>query len=68
MKYEEDRIFISHLLHSIRDHITMTMGATIGTEEAMQIAEIETKVAHLADCILYFIDCIIILWEFPTFL
>ena len=46
---EEDGDFISTYLHTIRDHITLTMGVTVGTEEAMIVAEIETKIEQLAD-------------------
>ncbi|NVM29304.1 MAG: hypothetical protein HWN65_10735 [Candidatus Helarchaeota archaeon] len=46
---EEDGTFISTYLHSIRDHITLTMGATVGTEEAMKVAQIEAEIEQLAD-------------------
>ena len=46
---EEDGDYISEMLHKIRDHITLTMGATVGTPEAIMVAEIETKIEQLAD-------------------
>jgi len=46
---EADGDFISMYLHRIRDHITLTMGATVGTEEAMLVAQIETEIKQLAD-------------------
>ncbi len=46
---EVDGDFISNYLHKIRDHITLIMGATIGTNEAIEIAQIETEIEQLAD-------------------
>ena len=46
---EEDGDYISEMLHKIRDHITLTMGATVGSPEAIMVAEIETKIEQLAD-------------------
>ncbi|MFX1294377.1 MAG: hypothetical protein ACFFD2_05925 [Promethearchaeota archaeon] len=46
---ENDGDFILNYLHSIRDHITLIMGALIGTENSMKIAQIECTIDQLAD-------------------
>ncbi len=46
---EEDGDYISNYLHNIRDHITSIMGAMVGTEESMKIANIETEIEQLRD-------------------
>jgi len=46
---DEDADFISAYLHRIRDHITLTMGVIVGTEDAIEIAQIETEIMQLAD-------------------
>jgi len=46
---EEDGIFISNYLHTIRDQITFTMGTMIGTEDALNVAHVEAEIEQLAD-------------------
>jgi hypothetical protein len=46
---DEDGTVISNSLHTIRDHITLTMGVTVGTEGATKVAQVETKIEQLAD-------------------
>ena len=36
-------------LHQIRDHLTLVMGALVGTPAAVQIARIETEIANFRD-------------------
>ncbi len=45
----EDSDYILDSLHEIRDHITLTMGAIVGTDEAVEISIVETKIEQLAD-------------------
>ncbi|UCE09562.1 MAG: fibronectin type III domain-containing protein, partial [Candidatus Thorarchaeota archaeon] len=47
-----DEAFAQHLvdrLHEIRDHVTYAMGASIGTEAARAIADVEIRIDRFAD-------------------
>jgi hypothetical protein len=46
---EEDGNYISMKAHEIRDHITLTMGAIIGTDAALDIAKVVVDIEQLAD-------------------
>jgi hypothetical protein len=46
---EEIRDFILAQVHEIRDHLSLTMGAIVGTETALEIADIIVEISQFVD-------------------